>query len=86
VAVYGKSGSNLSSQVSRELRVGIVGKALKAVDYKTGKVKWSRPFAMGPAGTLNLLHERSEVVRFIGTLPEQASPMSLASCSPAREI
>jgi alcohol dehydrogenase (cytochrome c) len=31
--------------------VGNVGNALKAVDYKTGQVKWSRPFAMGPGGT-----------------------------------
>jgi alcohol dehydrogenase (cytochrome c) len=35
-----------------ERNVGNVGNALKAVDYKTGKVKWSRPFASGPAGTL----------------------------------
>jgi alcohol dehydrogenase (cytochrome c) len=34
-----------------ERNVGTVGNALKAIDYKTGKVKWSRPFAMGPAGT-----------------------------------
>jgi len=34
-----------------ERNVGNVGNALKAIDYKTGKVKWSRPFAMGPAGT-----------------------------------
>jgi acido-empty-quinoprotein group A len=34
-----------------ERSVGNVGNALKAVDYKTGKVKWSRPFAMGPGGT-----------------------------------
>jgi alcohol dehydrogenase (cytochrome c) len=34
-----------------ERNVGNVGNALKAVDYKTGKVKWSRPFAMGPGGT-----------------------------------
>ncbi len=32
-----------------ERNVGNVGNALKAVDYKTGKVKWSRPLAMGPA-------------------------------------
>jgi len=35
-----------------ERNVGNVGNALKAVDYKTGKVRWSRPFAMGPAGSL----------------------------------
>jgi alcohol dehydrogenase (cytochrome c) len=34
-----------------ERNVGNVGNALKAVDYKTGKVMWSRPFAMGPGGT-----------------------------------
>jgi alcohol dehydrogenase (cytochrome c) len=34
-----------------ERGVGTVGNALKAVDYKTGKVKWSRPLAMGPAGS-----------------------------------
>ena len=34
-----------------ERSVGNVGNALKAVDYKTGQVKWSRPFAMGPAGS-----------------------------------
>jgi alcohol dehydrogenase (cytochrome c) len=34
-----------------ERNVGNVGNALKAIDYKTGKVKWSRPFAMGPGGT-----------------------------------
>ena len=34
-----------------ERLVGTVGNSLKAVDYKTGKVKWSRPFAMGPGGT-----------------------------------
>ena len=34
-----------------ERSVGNVGNALKAVDYKTGKVKWSRPFATGPGGS-----------------------------------
>jgi alcohol dehydrogenase (cytochrome c) len=34
-----------------ERNVGTIGNALKAIDYKTGKVRWSRPFAMGPAGT-----------------------------------
>jgi acido-empty-quinoprotein group A len=34
-----------------ERNVGSVGNALKAIDYKTGKVKWSRPFAMGPGGS-----------------------------------
>jgi alcohol dehydrogenase (cytochrome c) len=33
-----------------ERGVGIVGASLKAVDYKTGQVKWSRPLAMGPGG------------------------------------
>jgi len=31
-----------------ERSVGNVGNALKAVDYKTGKVRWSRPFAWAP--------------------------------------
>ena len=30
-----------------ERYVGNVGNALKAIDYKTGKVRWSRPLAMG---------------------------------------
>jgi alcohol dehydrogenase (cytochrome c) len=34
-----------------ERNVGVFGNALKAVDYKTGQVKWSRPLAMGPAGS-----------------------------------
>ena len=34
-----------------ERNVGNLGNALKAIDYKTGKVKWSRPFAHGPGGT-----------------------------------
>jgi alcohol dehydrogenase (cytochrome c) len=34
-----------------ERNVGSQGNALKAVDYKTGKVKWSRPFAVGPGGS-----------------------------------
>ena len=34
-----------------ERNVAVVGNALKAVDYKTGQVKWSRPLAMGPAGS-----------------------------------
>ena len=35
-----------------ERNVGTIGNALKAIDYKTGRVKWSRPLAMGPAGSL----------------------------------
>jgi acido-empty-quinoprotein group A len=35
-----------------ERNLGTIGNALKAIDYKTGKVKWSRPLAMGPAGSL----------------------------------
>ena len=31
-----------------ERNVGNVGNALKAIDYKTGKVKWSRPLRDGP--------------------------------------
>jgi alcohol dehydrogenase (cytochrome c) len=34
-----------------ERNLGSVGNALKAVDYKTGAVKWSRPLALGPAGS-----------------------------------
>jgi alcohol dehydrogenase (cytochrome c) len=30
-----------------ERNVGSLGRSLKALDYKTGKVKWSRPLAMG---------------------------------------
>jgi alcohol dehydrogenase (cytochrome c) len=30
-----------------ERGVGNLGRALKAIDYKTGKVKWSRPLAIG---------------------------------------
>jgi acido-empty-quinoprotein group A len=33
-----------------ERNVGNLGSALKAIDYKTGKVRWSHPLAMGPAG------------------------------------
>ncbi|HUC75132.1 MAG TPA: acido-empty-quinoprotein group A [Vicinamibacterales bacterium] len=29
-----------------------VGNALDAIDYQTGKIKWSRPLAMGPGGSL----------------------------------
>jgi alcohol dehydrogenase (cytochrome c) len=32
--------------------VAITGNALKAIDYKTGKVKWSHPLATGPGGSL----------------------------------
>ena len=35
-----------------ERNVAVVGNALKAVDYKTGQVKWSRPLATGPAGSI----------------------------------
>jgi len=35
-----------------ERSVGTIGNALKAIDYKTGRVAWSRPLAMGPAGSL----------------------------------
>ena len=35
-----------------ERNVAVVGNALKAVDYKTGQVKWSRPLATGPAGSM----------------------------------
>ena len=34
-----------------ERNVGSVGNALKALDYKTGQVKWSHPLAMGPSGS-----------------------------------
>jgi alcohol dehydrogenase (cytochrome c) len=34
-----------------ERGLGTLGRALKAIDYKTGKVKWSRPLAMGPGGS-----------------------------------
>jgi alcohol dehydrogenase (cytochrome c) len=34
-----------------ERNVGVFGNALKAIDYKTGQVKWSRPLAMGPGGS-----------------------------------
>ena len=34
-----------------ERNVGTVGNALKAIDYKTGKVKWSHPLALGPGGS-----------------------------------
>jgi len=34
-----------------ERNVGVIGNALKAVDYKTGQVKWSRPLSMGPGGS-----------------------------------
>ena len=34
-----------------ERNVGSVGNALKAIDYRTGQVKWSPPFAMGPGGS-----------------------------------
>ena len=33
-----------------ERNVGNVGSALKAIDYKTGTVRWSHPLATGPAG------------------------------------
>jgi len=35
-----------------ERGVGNLGRALKAIDYKTGKVKWSRPLATGAGGSL----------------------------------
>jgi acido-empty-quinoprotein group A len=35
-----------------ERNVAVVGNALKAVDYKTGQVKWSRPLATGPGGSM----------------------------------
>ena len=34
-----------------ERGVGTIGNALKALDYKTGKVRWSHPLALGPAGS-----------------------------------
>jgi alcohol dehydrogenase (cytochrome c) len=34
-----------------ERNVGSVGTALKAIDYKTGQVKWSHPLVMGPGGS-----------------------------------
>ena len=34
-----------------ERRVGNMGSALKAIEYKTGKVKWSRPLALTATGT-----------------------------------
>jgi alcohol dehydrogenase (cytochrome c) len=33
-----------------EQRLGNRENALKAIDYRTGRVRWSRPFAMGPNG------------------------------------
>jgi alcohol dehydrogenase (cytochrome c) len=33
-----------------ERGLGTLGRSLKAIDYKTGKVKWSRPLAMGAGG------------------------------------
>ena len=33
-----------------ERRMGSLGTSLKAIDYKTGKVRWSRPFAIGANG------------------------------------
>jgi acido-empty-quinoprotein group A len=33
-----------------ERNVGNLGRALKAIDYKTGKVRWSRPMALTAAG------------------------------------
>src|SRR5205809_655424 len=35
-----------------ERNVGNVGSALKAIDLRTGKVKWSHPLATGPAGSV----------------------------------
>jgi acido-empty-quinoprotein group A len=35
-----------------ERNVASVGNALKAIEYNTGKVRWSRPLAMGPNGSL----------------------------------
>jgi len=35
-----------------ERGVGNLGRSLKAIDYKTGKVKWSRPLAMGAGGSV----------------------------------
>src|SRR5262249_25457896 len=34
-----------------ERNVGNVGSALKAIDYKTGRVVWSHPLAMTPTGS-----------------------------------
>jgi alcohol dehydrogenase (cytochrome c) len=34
-----------------ERGLGTLGRVLKAIDYKTGKVKWSRPLAMGAGGS-----------------------------------
>ena len=33
-----------------ERGLGVVGSDLKAIDYKTGKVRWSRPLAMTATG------------------------------------
>jgi alcohol dehydrogenase (cytochrome c) len=35
-----------------ERGLGVIATHLKAIDYKTGKVRWSRPLATGPAGAL----------------------------------
>jgi alcohol dehydrogenase (cytochrome c) len=34
-----------------ERGIGNLGRSLKAIDYKTGKVKWSRTLAMGAGGS-----------------------------------
>jgi alcohol dehydrogenase (cytochrome c) len=34
-----------------ERGLGTLGRSLKAIDYKTGRVKWSRPLAMGAGGS-----------------------------------
>lgn len=35
-----------------ERGLGVIATELKAIDYKTGKIRWSRSLAMGPAGAL----------------------------------
>ena len=38
-----------------ERRVGSQGNSLRAIDYKTGKIRWTHPFAPGTGGFFGLL-------------------------------
>ena len=52
------SGAQIASSVplqgwaAAERNIANVGSLLEAIDYKTGRVRWSRPLAIGPNGSM----------------------------------
>jgi alcohol dehydrogenase (cytochrome c) len=69
-----------------ERNVGNLGNALKAIDYKTGKVRWSRPLALTPGegggGAMGLLSTAGRLLfgndgggNFVAYDPETGKPL-----------